>query len=312
MSNKQEKPFYILSSEYDSLKYIKQKHDKAKGIYYPEKNDIDMKTLSLLDDLGFPMDKIGTYLLKDLAIYIAKTDLKNYYVMMEDPSKYNEIWKKLSVYPSPIIEDFAKNNLEIRPDGLIDYILDSIKNIDNKRINKELERETFVTNKVEDDEIKQLADYAFSTATYIAKKEYIEGEKIGEFSLIDCNDEEYVFSVYTSLNNNRKICCKELNINTEIVYLKPRIEVLIQGNCIKYSDKVYKNGKMLPIIKKVNIDSYMLDYLKDHDMIYYSSQVAAIYDLPDKKGYDYRESGTPYKRNKAKKSLKLERDMLSI
>lgn len=83
------------------------------------------------------------------------------------------------------------------------------------------------------------------------------------------------------------------------IYLSPRFLLAnpyqeMPGKTNYFRLNIYKDSKYL--IEKYTFDEGVFEYMKENNMIYYSTDMAYLYDLPIKEGYDYyKKSGRPYK-----------------
>ena len=117
---------------------------------------------------------------------------------------------------------------------------------------------------------------------------------IGFFDLVAFNGKVYPFLVY----NDKTMDCPLLNIEKiSKLYLKPRFEIETDGVVYKLSSQMESQE----LIGGVVYDEDIFAYLYDNEMISFSTDVAYLYDLPIKEGFDYEQkrrgvnSGTPYK-----------------
>ena len=135
----------------------------------------------------------------------------------------------------------------------------------------------------------------------------MEKKEIGRFQAISFDEKVYDFIVY----NDNTLDCLTLNIlGVNRIDLKPRF-VLIKF--IKKDDKRILHIKYLKVkqknkdgdsqlIGKYSIDEDLFYYLKEHNMITYSTDMAYLYRFPDKDGFDWKRhsQGEPYKRARKK------------
>ena len=135
----------------------------------------------------------------------------------------------------------------------------------------------------------------------------MEKKEIGRFQAISFDEKVYDFIVY----NDNTIDCLTLNIlGVNRIDLKPRF-VLIKF--IKKDDKRILRIKYLKVKQKnkdgdsqlignYSIDEDLFYYLKEHNMITYSTDMAYLYGFPDKDGFDWKShsQGKPFKRARKK------------
>ena len=135
---------------------------------------------------------------------------------------------------------------------------------------------------------------AFFSSRIKRKEENIEKTLIGFVDLVDFNGLVYPFLIYDDCTMD----CVSLGIEgIKKLYLKPRFEVETEDACYTLSSQL-RNDRL---ISQIICDDNMFDYLYQNKMIYFSTDMAYLYDLPIKEGFDFRRkkecenSGTPYK-----------------
>lgn len=135
----------------------------------------------------------------------------------------------------------------------------------------------------------------------------MEKKEIGRFQAISYDEKVYDFIVY----NDNTIDCLTLNIlDVNRIDLKPRF-VLIKF--IKKEDKRILRIKYLKVKQKnkdgvsqlignYSIDEDLFYYMREHNMITYSTDMAYLYGFPDKDGFDWKShsQGEPYKHARKK------------
>ena len=135
----------------------------------------------------------------------------------------------------------------------------------------------------------------------------MEKKEIGRFQAISFDEKVYDFIVY----NDNTIDCLTLNIfDVNRIDLKPRF---VLSKFIKKDDKrIFRfwhlnvkskneNGDS-QLIGNYSIDDDLFYYLKEHNMITYSTAMAYLYGFPDKDGFDWKRhsQGEPFKRARKK------------
>ena len=122
----------------------------------------------------------------------------------------------------------------------------------------------------------------------------MEKELIGFIDLVTFSGRVYPFLVYS----DNTMDCPVLNIEgITKLYLKPRFEVETDEAIFKLSSEK-KNEEL---IKEFVYDENIFGYLYQNGMITFSTDMAYLYDLPVKEGFDFERkhqndnSGTPYK-----------------
>ncbi len=107
----------------DRERYMVYKTYKERGVYIPQGEDIYL--LELLDNMGFDVNKPGTYLFRELVseIYgdvISSEDLGDYKSTLVLKDLNNE---------RPFIYTVISNRLDIKPEGFYEYIYDATSKI---------------------------------------------------------------------------------------------------------------------------------------------------------------------------------------
>lgn len=119
----------------------------------------------------------------------------------------------------------------------------------------------------------------------------MEKYEIGRFYAIRFDDDVYEFIV----NSDDTMDCPIIGAHSiNRVVIKPRFE-LFSNNCSCINPAKH-NKSIDGLIKNFDIDDDLFDYLKEHNMIMYSTDMAYLYDFKDKKGYDSEfKEGHPFK-----------------
>lgn len=137
-------------------------------LYQRDHNDIrkgqddSIEILEILDQLGCPMESVGTYLFKAM-ILSAKESL----LSSEDDSEKKELLAEMKSPFSQFYFDIARNDLDIGVKTFHQYVGDAISKINYKNVNKELAQNIF-KNKTKEITI---SESAYSIADYLAKKQ---------------------------------------------------------------------------------------------------------------------------------------------
>ena len=135
----------------------------------------------------------------------------------------------------------------------------------------------------------------------------MEKKEIGRFQAISYDEKVYDFIVY----NDNMIDCLTLNIlDVNRIDLKPRF---VLSKIIKKDDKRILRIKYLKVKQKnkdgdsqlignYSIDEDLFYYMREHNMITYSTDMAYLYGFPDKYGFDWKRhsQGEPFKRARKK------------
>ena len=74
--------------------------------------------------------------------------------------------------------------------------------------------------------------------------------------------------------------------------LKPRFRLFSNNHC---RFNYVKKGTINELIKEYNIEEHVFYWLRENNMILFSTDMAFLYDLPDKDGYDVIYNKRPYK-----------------
>ena len=135
-------------------------------------------------------------------------------------------------------------------------------------------------------------------------------QEIGKFYAKSFNDIVFEFIVF----DDNTIDCPNLGLYDSIE-LKPRFELRghktdEDGNFYDFKSYIYdvkskeKFKNPLELIGEYDIDEELFDYLKQNEMIRYSTDMAYLYGFSDTKGYDsnpgHNGVGSPYKWAKKK------------
>ena len=118
---------------------------------------------------------------------------------------------------------------------------------------------------------------------------------LASFSATTFSGKNIEFIVYS----DNTIRC--LDLKDELYFyrieLKPRFRLISYRNYYEYGAPAARKSGFQDLIASYNIEEELFYYLKERGMIRYCIDMAYLYDLPDKDGYDKeRYGGTPYKR----------------
>lgn len=123
----------------------------------------------------------------------------------------------------------------------------------------------------------------------------MEKEAIASFSATTFNGRNIEFIVYS----DNTIRCLDLEEEKYFyrIELKPRFRLISYRYYYEYDAPAANRSGYQDLIASYNIEEALFYYLKARGMIRYCIDMAYLYDLPDKGGYDKeRYGGTPYKR----------------
>lgn len=130
----------------------------------------------------------------------------------------------------------------------------------------------------------------------------MEKHEIGRFYATSFNDIVFEFIVF----NDNTMDCPTLGISSfNRIELKPRF--VLSGKDFDYTYDAKPNGKyssQQELIGDYDIDEELFDYMKQNEMIKYSTDMAYLYGFSDTNGYDsdprHYGVGSPYKWAKKK------------
>lgn len=120
--------------------------------------------------------------------------------------------------------------------------------------------------------------------------------ELGRFYAIRFDEQVYEFIVYS----DNTIDCPSLGMEfIRKVILSPRFDLWCK-NC-DFTNPAPR-GISDGLIKEYSIDDDLFNYLRENNMIKYSTDMAYLYDFPNKKGYDsyIRKESNPFKRAQKK------------
>ena len=279
-------------------RYEIYKAEKAKGISYPVPKYIEM--LGVLEKLGFPMDKPGTYLLSVLAEEAYnKFSAEDYDEAMQAS---HVVLTDLSRKRSFTSMDIA-NGLNIMSNDFEEYINDAINSIDKNNVDQKVANRIYGPYKRN----KEYGVLAYQIAKYYEYEEKKENKNvIGRFTATTFTDEDIHFIVY----DNNTIDSPTLNIkNITCMQLKPRFEFITDEYAYDtYKGLAKKDGYEL--IKEYDIEPELLTHMRQKRMVKYSQDMAMLYGFDPDKSFD-RNGGYPFKRVVKKRQI-LEKERKGI
>ncbi len=124
----------------------------------------------------------------------------------------------------------------------------------------------------------------------------MEKHEIGRFYATRFDEEVYEFIV----NSDATIDCPAIGAESASrILIKPRFELYSRNR--SYINPAKHGGNIDGLIREYDIDDDVFDYLREHNMIMYSTDMAYLYGFKDKIGYDrgYKEA-RPFKRAEKK------------
>lgn len=129
----------------------------------------------------------------------------------------------------------------------------------------------------------------------------MEKHEIGKFYATSFDNNTFEFIVF----DDNTMDCPTLGIYSfKRIELKPRFVMWDEKNYYKYNVPANRYGEDSKLIGNYDIDENLFEYLKQHEMIRYSNDMAYLYGFEDKSGYDsdprHYGVGSPYKWAKKK------------
>lgn len=135
----------------------------------------EMETLYLLEELGYPIKKIGTYFYKEMIIKIVQ-----YLENIENEvgfNKYNKLLDELDNHYSNFYFDVARNELDIGTKTFHEVLKNQISNINHNNANPEKFDEVFGSIEINNLGYEEKA-FVISTYLYLNKKNKKEKNNI--------------------------------------------------------------------------------------------------------------------------------------
>ena len=122
---------------------------------------------------------------------------------------------------------------------------------------------------------------------------------IGMFHAFTWDGQVYTFYVY----DNNTMSFPRYNVkNIHKFIIKPRFELFCGDDKVFLSPA--KAGAVDGLIRYFDIEPELFDYLRENKMIRYSTEMAYLYNFPNKEGYDYEMlNGKPFKRSRKKETI---------
>lgn len=247
-----------------------------------EKRLKEMRILGTLKKLGYSLDHIGTYLLKEYVFEICNELRRCNY------KESKKILKDVSSERSSIRKSLACDYLEISDGIFLKTIKAAMKNRKPEDINKEFARRVYGPNGESDN----IGINAYKIAQdFNLWEDELTSKVVGKFVATTFSDKDIVFVVY----DNDIIECQTLDIKKiRYIDLKPRFE--LHSEVMHYTyDAPKKEGNDSELIKEFDIDNELMYYLQKKGMVKYSQDMAMLYGFDPSKAYD-RNGGYPFKR----------------
>lgn len=159
----------VLSDLYCARYWIKEQYKQY--INYKEhksENNKEMETLYLLEELGYPIDEMGTYFYKDMILKIVG-------YLENSSNKYEELLDELGNHYSNFYFDLARNELDVGIKTFHEVLESQILNIDHSNANPERFDEIFGNMAINN---LGYEEKAFIISTYIYFKNILQKEKV--------------------------------------------------------------------------------------------------------------------------------------
>lgn len=150
--------------------------------YIRKGQDESIDALNLLNNLGYPMDLVGTHLYKDM-ILVAKDKLLTAF---DDDVLKSQLKEEMESPYSQFYFDIARNELDIGIKTFHSYIAQAVDNIDYNRVNENLSQAIYG-----DDSNSQISvlKNAYLIADYLAKEE-VNRQNNGQVKVLVLNTED--------------------------------------------------------------------------------------------------------------------------
>lgn len=114
----------------------------------------------------------------------------------------------------------------------------------------------------------------------------MEKHEIGKFYATSFDNNTFEFIVF----DDNTMDCPTLGVYSfKRIELKPRFVMWDEKNYYKYNVPANRYGEDSKLIGNYDIDENLFEYLKQHEMIRYSNDMAYLYEFEDKSGYDIQD-----------------------
>lgn len=124
-------------------------HKKGKELNLNEQRQMELDILKLLNELGYPMDEIGTYLYKNVIIKVVEN--------LNEGMEYENVLIGLINPYSQFYLDLARFDLDMGVKTFHTYITEAKNKIDNNKINENLKENILgISNQPLDNGVKSL------------------------------------------------------------------------------------------------------------------------------------------------------------
>lgn len=137
-----------------SIEYAKYRIYKDKNDYFAynlgiienisEEQELEMKVLSLLEQLGYSFDEFGTFFYKNIIVKVIKE--LNYIDMKKVSINEGNLISKLKNHYSKFYIDIAEKDLNINIEIFHSSIEQAISKIDNSKVNYTLMKKVYKNN----------------------------------------------------------------------------------------------------------------------------------------------------------------------
>lgn len=154
--------YAVAFSYQDAVDYKLYQESKLEKV--TELKELEMKTLELLEQLGFPMEEVGTYLYKNMIVKVAE-EMKNINTRTQIRNSLDLLLQMKQPY-SQFYLDVAKNDLDMGIKTFHGYVNKALEKVDKTKQDKNLYLKVF--GDVEND--IDYGEQAFILGSYIAGK----------------------------------------------------------------------------------------------------------------------------------------------
>ena len=175
---KEQNPMFIISDLYCACFSIREQYKQYLNYKENKLNDIsedkkkEMETLNLLEELGYSIEKVGTYFYKDMILKIVE-----YLENLEEVNgfkKYNKLLEELANHYSNFYFDLARNDLDVGIKTFHEILKNQISSIDHNNANEEKFHEVFGTKEINN---LDYVEKAFIISSYLYLNKRIKREK---------------------------------------------------------------------------------------------------------------------------------------
>ena len=166
--NNDKTKMFLLSDLYCACYWVREQYKQY--IKYKEnmcESNKEMETLHLLEELGYPIEEMGTYFYKDMILKIVEylENIENEF----ESNKYHELLDELDNHFSHFYFDLARNELDVGIKTFHGVLANEISNIDHSNANSEKFDEVFGSTAINNLGYEKKA-FIIGTHMYLNKK----------------------------------------------------------------------------------------------------------------------------------------------